>query len=131
MNLRNSDFENSDTIRATLLLPDGQIQQLGTPVVMPNVNRSINARSQWAITSNNTLNFNAEYQRNDNRNQGVGGFNLAERASVRKTRNSEIQLRETAILTKSLVHETRFEFRTDRNNQSPITSAVAVRIRLR
>jgi hypothetical protein len=128
LNLRNSEFENSDTIRATLLLPDGQIQQLGTPVVMPNVNRGLNARSQWAITNNNTLNFNAEYNRNDNRNQGVGGFNLAERASVRKARNNEIQVRETAILTKSLVHETRFEFRTDRNSQTPITSAFAVNV---
>jgi carboxypeptidase family protein len=128
MNLRNSDFENSDTIRATLLLPDGQIQQLGNPVVMPNINRNINARSQWAITNNNTLNFNVEYGRQDNKNQGVGGFNLAERASVRKTRNNEIQLRETAILTKSLVHETRFEFRTDRNSTTPITSAVAVNV---
>jgi len=128
MNIRNNDFENSDTIRATLLLPDGQIQQLGTPIVMPNTNRNINARSQWAITNNNTLNFNVEYGRQDNKNQGVGGFNLAERASVRQTRNSEIQLRETAILTKSLVHETRFEYRTDRNSTTPITSAVAVNV---
>jgi hypothetical protein len=128
MNLRNSENENSDTIRATLLLPDGQIQQLGNPVVMPNVNRGLNARSQWAISTNNTLNFNVEYQRSDNKNQGVGGFNLAERASVRKSRNTEIQVRETAILTKSLVHETRFEYRTDHTSQAPKTAAVAVNV---
>ena len=128
MNVRNSINENSDTIRANLLLPNGDIQQLSVPVVMPNVNRNLNARSQWAVTQNNTMNINLEYGRGDNKNQGVGGFNLQERASVRTQRNMELQIRETAILTKSMVHEFRFEYRRDRSQQTPKTNGVAINV---
>src|SRR5262245_26842460 len=128
MNLRNSENENSDTVRATLLLPNGLIQQLSNPVVMPNINRSVNARSQWAITANNTLNLNLEYERGDNKNAGVGGFNLLERASVRKSREFELQVRETAILSKTTVHEVRFEFGRDLSQQTPKTTGVAVNV---
>jgi hypothetical protein len=127
MNLRNSENENSDTIRATVL-QQGGILQLASPVVLPNINRSINVRTQWAITSNNTLNVNLEYERGDNKNAGVGGFNLLERASVRKSRELEFQLRETAILTKSMVHEFRFQFGRDLSQQSPKTNGVAVNV---
>ena len=127
MNLRNSENENSDTIRAVVLLPTG-VRQLASAVVMPNINRSLNARSQWAITSNNTLNLNIQYERGDNKNAGVGGFNLQERASVRKSREFELQVRETAILSKSTVHEFRFEYGRDLSQQAPKTGGVAVNV---
>jgi hypothetical protein len=123
MNLRNSENENSDTIRA--VLPSGQ---LAIPVVLPNINRSLNARTQWAITKNNTMNVNFEYETRDNKNQGVGGFNLLERASVRRGRNMEFQVRETAILSKSIIHEIRFEFRRDRSQQTPTATGMAINV---
>ncbi len=128
MNLRNSENENSDTIRATILSPSGFVQQLSNPVVLPNINRSINARSQWAITNNNTLNVNIEYERGDNKNAGVGGFNLQERASVRRSREFEFQVRETAILNRTTVHEVRFEYGRERSQQMPKTAGVAINV---
>lgn len=118
LNMRNSMNENSGTIRATLL-----DRQLSIPYVSPNSHRSLNARTQWAISKNNTMNFNIEYGRNRNRNQGVGDFNLESRASDRTSRSAELQVRETAILTKAMIHEVRFQFSDDRSTMTPRTDA--------
>jgi hypothetical protein len=128
MNLRNSENENSDTIRAILLGSEGQPQPFSRAVVLPNVNRSMNTRMQWAISANNTLNVNFEYERGDNKNAGVGGFNLAERASVRKSRELEFQVREVAILNRTTVHEIRFEYGREHSQQMPKTSGVAINV---
>src|SRR5262245_2352126 len=93
MNVRDNENENSDTIRA--ILPTGQVSDA---VVMPNINRAGNARGQWAVTPNNTVAFNLDYQRIHNENQGIGGFILPERAWTRHAQNTEYQLRETAVL---------------------------------
>src|SRR5262249_11944862 len=70
---RHNTNENSDVIRATTVNPDGTLFQHFEPVVMPNYNRGMNARTQYAINKNNTLYTNFNYQKQENRNQGVGG----------------------------------------------------------
>ena len=121
LNVRNNENENSDTIRA--ILPTGQ---LSDAVVMPNINRAGNARGQWALTANNTVAFNLDYQRIHNENQGIGGFILAERAWTRHAQNTEYQLRETAVLNKRLVHEARFSYRRDYSRTNPISDDISI-----
>src|SRR4029453_11640701 len=121
MNIRDNENENSDTVRA--ILPTGQ---LSDAVVMPNINRAGNARGQWALTPNNTVAFNLDYQRIHNENQGIGGFILAERAWTRHAQNTEYQLRETAVLNKQLVHEARFSYRRDYSRTNPISDNISL-----
>jgi len=120
---RNFSTDNSETIRA--ILPTGQ---LATPVVMPSLNRALIARTQWALTKNNTMDMNVEYRNVNNNNWGVGGFNLAERASDRTAHNMGFQMRDTAILSKTLVHEMRFQYRHDSNQQTPRTDGIAINV---
>src|SRR5438552_2811828 len=120
MNLRDNENEVSDTVRATL--PTSQVSEA---VVMPNQNRAANARGQWALTPNNTLTFNLDYQLTDNKNQGIGGFTLPERAFSRHAQNTEYQVRETAVLSKRWVHEARFSYRRDYDHNDPIVQGVA------
>src|SRR5206468_6045040 len=80
---------------------------------------------------NNTLYTNFNYQKQDNRNQGLGGngsFTLLSRASDRSSHNSEFQVRETSILNAKMVHEVRFQFSHDTNSQTPQTSGVAINV---
>src|SRR5262249_13696472 len=121
MNFRNNENEVSDTVRA--ILPATQISEA---VVMPNKNRAANARGQWAMTPNNTLIFNIDYQLIDNKNQGIGGFTLPERAFARHAQNTEYQLRETVVLSKQLVHETRVSYRRDYDHNDPVSEGFAV-----
>src|SRR5262249_43972185 len=101
------------------------------PFVSPNHNRGMNARTQFAINKSNTLYANFNYQRQENRNQGLGqngSFTLLERASDRISHNAEVQVRESSVLNTKLVHEVRFQYSHDTNRQTPHTTAVAINV---
>ncbi|PYS32464.1 MAG: hypothetical protein DMG14_34510, partial [Acidobacteria bacterium] len=119
LNVRRFFNENTNTIRATLPGTDGVSQFYSAPSISPNQNRNVNARSQFAINKNNTLFVNYQNQHQQRLNQGPGQFTLQDRAADSLSRNSEFQMRETAILTKSIVHETRFEYRKDYSQTNP------------
>jgi len=128
---RHNNNENSDIIRATTVNPDGTLVQHYDPFVSPNHNRGMSVRTQFAINKANTLYTNVNFQKQSNENQGLGGngnFTLESRAYDRFARNSEFQMRETAILNTKLVHEVRFQFSRDTNSQIPQTIAVAVNV---
>src|SRR6185369_12814252 len=131
LQMRHNDNENSDIIRATTVNPDGTLSQHYDPFVAPNHNRMANARTQYAINKNNTLYTNFNLQKQDNHNQGLGGngnFTLASRASDRFTHSSEFQMRESSILNSKMVHEVRFQFSRDTNQNSPQTIGVAINV---
>src|SRR5262249_40350060 len=120
---RNDSF-NTTVIRA--IHPDGT--PVGGSITQPNLREGFNSRGQYAISPNNMLNFNVEYQSNTRSNQGAGNFNLAERPSNSKGRQFGIQFRETAVLSTRFVHETRFEITQNHHTANPITQARAINV---
>jgi len=136
MNFRanNNENENSNVTKATVAgpaalalgLPDGSLYRQA--YVSPNVSRGFNTRGQYAITKNNTLNFNYTYGSSTRKNSIGNEFTLPERASDSKSRNDEFQVRETAILTPKLVHEVRFEFQHDTGSTTPRTNAITINV---
>ena len=129
LNARHFLNENTNTIRAIVPGSDGTGQNFSAPIVTPNRNKNLNARSQFAINKNNTLYVNYQNQHQQRLNQLFGGpTTLADRASDNVVRNSEFQVRETAVLTKSLVHEARFEYRKDFSQTTPRVAAQAINV---
>ena len=129
LNVRHFDNENTNTIRAVIPTTDGTGQNYSAPFVSPNNNKNINARSQLAINKNNTLYVNYQNQHQQRLNQLFGGpTTLEERAANNVVRNSELQLRETSVLTKSIVHEVRFEYRRDFSQTTPHLVAQAINV---
>ena len=119
---RNDQF-NTDTIRA--ITGDGP---LSSSIQKPSLRESFNARGQYALTPNNTLNFNLEYGTNHRANQGVGGFGLAERAFTTDTKQTGFQLRNTSVLSSRFVNETRFEFNQNHSFANPLTVGPAINV---
>jgi hypothetical protein len=129
LNVRSFYNQNANTIRATVAGADGSAQPYSASIISPNTNRNINARTQFAINKNNTLYVNFQNQHQQRLNQLGGGVTtLPDRAADNTVRNSEFQMRETAILTKSIVHEVRFEYRTDYSNTNPHVVGQAVNV---
>ena len=129
LNARHFLNENTNTIRAIILGSDGTTQNFSAPIVTPNRNKNLNARSQFAIDKNNTLYVNYQNQHQQRLNQLFGGpTTLADRASDNVVRNSEFQVRETAVLTKALVHEVRFEYRKDFSQTTPRLATQAINV---
>jgi hypothetical protein len=128
---QHNDNENSDIIRATTVDPNGNLIQHYDPFISPNHNRRVNARTQLSINKANTLYTNFNYQKQENKNQGLGqngSFTLLERASDRFSHSSDLQIRESSILNTKMVHEVRFQYSRDTNRQSPRTTGVAINV---
>ena len=125
---RHNDNENSNIIRATTVGPNGELVQHYDPMVTPNSNRGMNGRTQFAVNKNNTLYTNFNYQKQESRNQGLGDFTLLSRASNRNSHGAELQVRETSILNTKMVHEVRFQYSHDTNQQTPQTTGVAINV---
>jgi Carboxypeptidase regulatory-like domain len=128
LNMRKLVQENTNIIRAKVVGTDGNPADYSAPYVSPNDNKNLNARSQYAINKNNAFFFTYQNQHQQRLNQLGGVTTLQDRASDNYIRNSEIQMRETAILTKSMVHEIRFEYRKDFSQTTPRVVGQAVNV---
>src|SRR5262249_8605960 len=81
-----------------------------------------------AMTKNNVWNFNYNYGSNSRKNSGIGTFTLSNRASDTTGNNYEVQIRETAIISPTLVHEARFQIEHSTSNQLSRSLGVSVNV---
>jgi hypothetical protein len=108
------DFEKRDindqaVINATVLNPSLDIVSLSETVPLPNRRTEFGQRIDYALNAQNTLIGLYEYEHGRNLT-GVGGFSLAERKYGAESTLHLLRLRETAVLNKRIVTETRFQF---------------------
>src|SRR5262249_51858843 len=103
LNLRDlhQDFQGASIIAVT---PAGPVHE---GVFSPTINENANLTGQLFLTKNNTFNFTVGYNTNANKNGGVGGVTLAERATNFKGHNINFQLTERAILSPKFISELR------------------------
>jgi hypothetical protein len=97
-------------------------------VLTPRRNWSISPRIDYAINDSNTLVARYNYYHNTDLNQGVSQYALPERAFDQTSSGHSLQLTETAILNKTTVNETRFQFIRNRFAQDPFSTALAVNV---
>src|SRR5215204_4716365 len=91
----------------------------------PLRNWSINPRVDYAINDKHTLIARYSFFHNDSLNQGVSQYALPERAFDSTSSNHTVQLTETAVVNKSTVNETRFQFIRSRFGNDPLNEGVA------
>ena len=108
------DFEKRDVddeavIVATVLDANRNIVGFQDTVPVPNRRTSFSPRVDYQINANNTLVGRYSYAKTS-RTTGVGGFSLPSREYQNQTTENNVQLTETAIINKTIVNETRFQF---------------------
>src|SRR5215217_4183721 len=108
------DFDKRDINDETLIV--GQVLDANNNIVgfsetvpIPSRRTSFSPRIDYQINPNNTLVARYNYSKNT-RVQGVGGFSLPSRAYDSENSEQSIQFTETAIINKTIVNETRFQF---------------------
>jgi hypothetical protein len=122
------DFEKRDVdddaiVVATTLDSNFNINSVNTTVPIPSRRTSFSPRVDYQINSNNTLVARYSFTRNS-RITGVGGFSLPSRQYSNQNTENNIQITETAIINKTIVNETRFQWEhqtsgSDANNAIP------------
>jgi hypothetical protein len=103
------DVDDESVIVAKVLDANRQIVSFNQTVPIPNRRTSFGPRVDYQINTNHTLIARYNYQKSTNI-RGVGGFNLPSREYDSENSEQSIQLTETAIINKTIVNETRFQF---------------------
>jgi len=75
--------------------------------VTPQVSSYMSARGDLKLSKNHTLVGNYEYGSGSQNLQGIGGFSLPSRAFHGNRANHTLQLTETAVLSETMINETR------------------------
>ncbi|MDT4896942.1 MAG: hypothetical protein QOH25_2019 [Acidobacteriota bacterium] len=120
--------EDNDIINATILDSNLNITPFSLAVLTPQTRTSFSPRFDYALNASNTLVGRYTYSRTERENAGVGDFNLLSRAFNTSTTQHSFQLTETAILTPSVVNETRFQFVRSSREQEGDNSIPAIRV---
>ncbi|HSK63002.1 MAG TPA: carboxypeptidase-like regulatory domain-containing protein, partial [Pyrinomonadaceae bacterium] len=110
------DIDDEALIVAQVLDENNNIVGFSETVAIPSRRTSFSPRVDFQISPNHTLIARYNYTKNM-RVTGVGGFSLPSRAYDTQNTNQSIQLTETAIINKTIINETRFEFEHSRNSQ--------------
>lgn len=109
------DFEKRDTddravINATVLDPSFDIVPFAATVPIPRRNWSISPRFDYQLNANNTLVARYEYEKSHNLTIPGLPYSLPSRIYKTFTTQQTARVTETAVLNKTTVNETRFQF---------------------
>ncbi len=112
VDLRRDAIDNGAVINAATLDTNSlAVIQPYTAAFLVNQRRlSVSPRLDYQINSTNTLSARYTFNHTDIPNSGVGSFNLASRSIHAATDSQTVQITETAVLGKSAINETRFQF---------------------
>jgi len=125
------ETDDNDLVNGIRLNPANVNETLpvNLAILSPLRNWSINPRVDFSINDKHTLVARYSYFHNDALNSGVSQYSLPERAFDSGFSNHTVQLTETAVVNKSTVNETRFQFIRSRSEQNPLTEGlVAVNV---
>ncbi|MBC7798934.1 MAG: carboxypeptidase regulatory-like domain-containing protein, partial [Pyrinomonadaceae bacterium] len=127
------DFERRDIgenaiVNATILDASLNPVLLNQAYLTPQTRTTFSPRIDYAINDKNTIIGRYTYTRGTSDNQNIGGFSLLSRATNAENTEQTFQLTETAILTTTIVNETRFQYIRNRNNQIGDNSIPTVQV---
>jgi hypothetical protein len=110
----------------TIVAIDENGNRLGDYVRRPSESTNATIGFEHALNNNQTLRF--EYRRGENQveNNGVGGFNLPERAFNTHSDNNQLRVQAQGIVGKSMLHEVRLQFYTQESVQTSFSQAPTI-----
>jgi hypothetical protein len=110
------DVDDEALIVGQVLDPNNNIVDFNETAPIPSRRTSFSPRIDYQINPNHTLVGRYTYTKNT-RVTGVGGFSLPSRAYDTENSEQTIQFTETAVINKTIVNETRFQFEHQTNAQ--------------
>jgi hypothetical protein len=117
---------NFDTPVATYTTPEGkQSTLLGR---RPNDGWNMNAMLDYALTKEQMLRFGYSRGASSRSNQGIGGFDLAERAYSSESDNHQFRFQETGPIGREMFLNTRLQLRWNSSSSTADLEAPTLRI---
>ena len=94
----------------------------------PSDRINVMGRFDHALTKSHTLRATFQQNDNDQQNLGIGGYDLAERAFRRMSRDSLLRIAESGPMGRAWFGESRLQVRWARTDASPLVDAPSVRV---
>jgi hypothetical protein len=124
------DINDLGIVNAQIVNASNAIVPFSAAVPNPRTRDNIGPRLDYAISKTNTLTARYQYYRDDQRNDGVGGFVLPEAGYNTLSTEQTVQLGDTQIYGTKVVNETRFQFLREQSNQNPLSTAPSISVPL-
>ena len=125
---RNEQDEN-EFINATVLNPVTlEPEAFLLTALTPSRNKNFEIRSDYLATSKHTVGVGYRFSTNQQLNEGLGEFDLPERAYRRSTRDDNLRLSLTSIATEHAVNELRIQLSRRTTNTQAISAETAVQV---
>ena len=121
------DVDDEAVIVARVLDANNDIVNFNETVPVPNRRTSFSPRVDFQINPNHTVVSRYSFSKNQ-RIGGVGGFNLPELQYDIENSEHNFQLTETAIINKTIVNETRFQFEHSKNHSDGDNSVPTIQV---
>jgi hypothetical protein len=109
---RRSTDDNS-VVSATILDSNLNLTPFSLAMVTPQDRTHVSSRIDYQLTPKNTLVGHVSYFNSNRTDEGIGQFSLPSRGFDAKSRGYEGTLTETAMITPTVINETRFRFDAD------------------
>ncbi len=117
MDVERRAVDENAVVNATVLDPSLQVTSFNQAIVTPQRRLFVTPRIDYQLSPKNTLVGRYTYSQSESDNQGIGQFNLAQRAYNSTDHEHGAQLTETAVLSAKVINETRFQFRRSNAGQ--------------
>ncbi|MDQ3806379.1 MAG: hypothetical protein M3416_21430, partial [Acidobacteriota bacterium] len=111
------ETDDNDIVRAVVLGDDLLPVPFVTTIVTPARRTTFSPRLDWQLNPTNTLVARYTFETNTREDEGVGGFDLPERAFDVENTQHTFQLTETAVINQSVINETRFQYVRERRRR--------------
>lgn len=105
--------------------PDGSRP---SPIRRPSDRLNVNGRLDHAVSKSHTLRATGQQNANDQRNLGVGNFDLSGREFSRNTEDSFLRLSESGPWTRTVFGETRMQIRRTSTRSASASELPTVRV---
>jgi hypothetical protein len=102
--------------------------RIGEEVQVPTDQRNVNAGIEHPLTKNSTLRVNYQRTQSEARNQGLGSFDLPERARVTESNGNLFRTQIQGIVGKTSLNEIRFQLNRNTSNVASVSDAPTVLI---
>jgi len=113
--LERRETDDNELVKATVIDQNFNIVDFGAGVVVPRRFITFSPRVDYALNDKNTLIARYSFNHSTTENDGVRGFSLPERAYNSNFTQHQIQLTETAVLSPTVINETRFQYVQQKN----------------
>ncbi len=128
LDVNNREIDNASVVNALVLNSAFNVVPFQEEFRIPNRRFSLSPRFDYQINTNNTLVARYSFTRNTVDNQGIGDISLPTRGYETSNTEHEFRFTETMIINPKTINETRFQYETERSEQTGDNSIPTVSV---